>query len=391
MDHERIERMRAALREAELDAVVCRLPENVLMLTTYWPRSGNSYAVLRSDGDVTLIVPDGEAELAQAASPDHLGVFGYGEWARDAEVELADVLSAALDGAERVGAERNFEAVAPAFTAGEVLVPTSATRAMIEMVIGGPVADATALLYDVRGVKTSYEWEMIARASMAIQPGVVAFEAAVQLGQTEVQAGSAVESAIATEVFGLGSRHARAWAMVIGGPRTSECYRPFYPVGDRKIEPGDPALLEVGACVDGYWTDVTRMAWAGSRGEDADALLKLVAEAQARAIDALRPGALACEVDWAARRVFEHAGLGDAFLHHTGHGIGFRYHEPVPFLHPKSEQIIQAGMVTSVEPGIYGRRFGGIRLEDIVLVTEDGPRLLTQSQTSSLFGMGDSL
>jgi Xaa-Pro dipeptidase len=93
---------------------------------------------------------------------------------------------------------------------------------------------------------------------------------------------------------------------------------------------------------------------------------------------AVRPGAAWAAVDAAAREVLRARGYGDAFIHHTGHGLGFRYHEGIPFLHPAAQGTLEEGMVTSIEPGIYGRGYGGIRIEDDVAVGPAGPVVLSE-------------
>jgi Xaa-Pro aminopeptidase len=102
-----------------------------------------------------------------------------------------------------------------------------------------------------------------------------------------------------------------------------------------------------------------------------------VLEAQQAAAKAVRDSALASAPDQAARNVLEEAGLGDYFVHGTGHGLGYRYHEFIPFLMPGAANTLQAGMVVTVEPGVYIPDFGGIRIEDNVVVGRDGPVFLS--------------
>ncbi len=101
-------------------------------------------------------------------------------------------------------------------------------------------------------------------------------------------------------------------------------------------------------------------------------------DAQRAAFAVIRPGVASNRVNQAARAVIEQRGLGAYFIHHTGHGLGLRYHEPEPFLHPAVETVLEAGMVTSVEPGIYIPGWGGMRCEDNILVTETGVEILSE-------------
>ena len=101
-------------------------------------------------------------------------------------------------------------------------------------------------------------------------------------------------------------------------------------------------------------------------------------DAQSAAFAVIRPGVASNQVDRAAREVIEQRGLGAYFIHHTGHGLGLRYHEPEPFLHPAVDAVLEAGMVSSVEPGIYIQEWGGMRCEDNILVTENGVEILSE-------------
>jgi Xaa-Pro aminopeptidase len=127
---------------------------------------------------------------------------------------------------------------------------------------------------------------------------------------------------------------------------------------------------------DGFWADRTRARTAGEPTSAQREARDLVARAQAAAIAAVRPGVTGAEVDEAARRPIREAGRDRQFMHITGHGLGYRYHEYSPMLAPRSPDVLRAGMIHSVEPGVYDRSFGGIRIEDDVLVTDAGAEVL---------------
>ena len=164
--------------------------------------------------------------------------------------------------------------------------------------------------------------------------------------------------------------------MAVGAGETALGYRPMEISTSRRLAPGEIALLELGVVVDGFWSDRTRPRVAGEATAEQRRLCGLVAQAQEAAVQRIRPGVPAVEVDKAARSVLQNAGLGREFLHITGHGTGFRYHEPFPVIGPLSETILEEGMVFSVEPGIYAASLGGIRLEDDVLVGPGGAEVL---------------
>ena len=184
---------------------------------------------------------------------------------------------------------------------------------------------------------------------------------------------AAVEAAVVREGLGLGGvRSVRGFAQVLSGPRTVAAWGPAYLATQRRVETGDVVLLELATVADGYWSDLTRVQVAGSptaRQRE----VRLAVDAAVRAVAAAaRPGVDGAAVHAAARTALAEAGLAGAFPHHTGHGVGFRYHEPIPLLHPRSTDILQAGMVFTIEPGVYNEDFGGMRVEENVVVSPAG-------------------
>jgi len=238
--------------------------------------------------------------------------------------------------------------------------------------------DATDLLYAERAVKTGYELERLRRVNEIAAMGLEAFTRNVRPGVSGVELAAEVESTVM--VRGSGSKGAvrvRAYAQVAtGASETALGYRPMEITTTRKLEPGDPALLELAVVADGYWSDRTRVRTAGEPSVRQKEIFDLVVSAQEAAVSAVRAGASVGEVDEAARSILREAGLGDAFVHVTGHGIGFRYHEPVPLIAPGGAEVLSAGMVHTVEPGVYSPDFGGFRVEDDVAVTASGCEVL---------------
>ncbi|HVL64772.1 MAG TPA: Xaa-Pro peptidase family protein [Actinomycetota bacterium] len=153
--------------------------------------------------------------------------------------------------------------------------------------------------------------------------------------------------------------------------------------GDRVFDKGDLVLLDFGSRIDGYCSDMTRTVVLGPASDEQQQIYALVLEAQRAGIEAVRAGHLCPDVDAAARRVIAEAGYGDNFPHGLGHGVGIDIHE-APRLHRTSEETLLVGDVVTVEPGIYLPGRGGIRIEDCVLVTEDGPEVLTSAPKDSL-------
>jgi Xaa-Pro aminopeptidase len=135
-------------------------------------------------------------------------------------------------------------------------------------------------------------------------------------------------------------------------------------------------LIDMGSCQDGYMSDMTRVLFLGRPSTRVRKMYRAVAKAQLAALDAVRAGVTAGQVDRQARKVLESEGLGKEFVHSTGHGLGLEIHEP-PRLGKRDKTRLEAGMAITIEPGAYIRGFGGIRIEDTVLVTKTGCEVLT--------------
>ena len=146
--------------------------------------------------------------------------------------------------------------------------------------------------------------------------------------------------------------------------------------GGRVVQEGDLVLVDAGAVVDGYCSDCTRTYAVGDVSDSLREVYELVREAQQAGLDAVRPGVSGRDADAAARAVIADAGYGENFGHGLGHGLGLLVHE-APALRPESDEVLAAGHVVTVEPGIYLSGVAGVRIEDLVVVTDDGAEVLT--------------
>jgi Xaa-Pro aminopeptidase len=194
-------------------------------------------------------------------------------------------------------------------------------------------------------------------------------------GRTERSIAADIESALRDAGF---SRPAFE-TMVASGPNSA---LPHARPTDRTIQAGDPTVLDFGGVYDGYCVDLTRTVQLGAASPALQRLYVAVAEAQQAAIAAVRPGVASSAIDAAARTVLERYGLGDAFGHATGHGLGLEVHEEPRIARQAAgipDVIVEPGMVFTIEPGAYVPGVGGVRIEDDVLVTETGCDVLTMS------------
>ncbi len=383
VDALRLERLQNKMEEANLDVLVCRLPENVVYLTQYWPHHGVSIAVLPKEGKPILFVPEVEAEYAK---PDWAEVTPFG-WALVKDPDqyenyrrlLGEVRTRLGLQRAKVGVEKSFEVVGSTYRAAEPIVPAAPWANMLkEVFAGAELVDATDLLQTVRAVKTDYELDKLRSANEIAEMGMNEFLLKLEPGMTEAQVGALIEYKIRADGPGYkGSQLVRASAEVGAGPVNSTKCVLLVPSTTYTIQEGDLVMVELGVGVDGYWADLTYMAVAGEPNDRQRQIHNKVLEAQQAAAQQLQPGAAWADPDRTAREILEEAGLGKYFVHITGHGIGLRYHESIPFLMPGATAKLEEGMVTSVEPGVYIPDFGGIRIEDIVAVGADGPDFLS--------------
>jgi len=170
--------------------------------------------------------------------------------------------------------------------------------------------------------------------------------------------------------------------MVQSGPNSADAGR-FNRSTGRRLENGDLVLIELATCVNGYWSDLSRTAPVGSPKIEAEQILTIARDAQQAAVDGVHPGVSAGQIDALARDKIAAHGLSSYFTHHTGHHVGFRYHDPGFLILPGESAKLEPGMVITIEPGIYvPERGAGARIEDNVLVTESGHEVLSRFEGS---------
>ena len=313
--------------------------------------------VIRPGSDPVLVVPQLERPLAE----ERLGA-GLAEIRGWAEGEDPYAAAASILGsAERVACSDQMWAAH--------LIGLQGALPGTETVPASPV------LGPLRAIKDDQELEVLRRSAR------VADEAFHRLTDERLEGLGERDVAARLERLLVEMGADRAEFMIVGsGPNAAS---PHHEPGDRVLRAGDGVVLDFGGTVGGYHSDVSRTV-AISRVPDGFAeVYEIVAETQERAVRAVRPGVPAEEVDRAAREVIEAAGYGDRFFHRTGHGIGMEVHEE-PYIIAGNREPLRPGMCFSVEPGIYLEGRFGVRIEDIVTVTEDGVARLNHAPREML-------
>lgn len=383
IDLERLETLQKKMVEQNFAALICRLPENVVYLTEYWPHHGFSFVVFPQKGKAQLFIPEVEEEYT---SQDWANVTTFG-WGLLKDGDLYENYRRLLTGVcksldlsgKKVGVEQSFEVTAPTYRAAEPVVPGKPWHDLIGSVFSSSqVVDVNDFISGARSTKTAYEIEKLRIANEIAEMGINYAIANLKPGLTEAQVGAMIEYKIRADGPGYkGARLVRAFAEVGAGPVGSTRGTLLIPSTTYSLQQGDFVMIELATDVDGYFSDLTYMAVVGEPNKRQKEVYNHLLEAQQAAAFALKPGA-SCDVpDLAARKVLDAAGLGKYFVHITGHGVGHRYHEFIPFLLPGTSAKLEEGMVTSIEPGVYIEGFGGLRIEDNVAVGKNGPIFLS--------------
>lgn len=379
----RIAQIQSAMEEAGLDAVVLRLPENVVLTTGWYTQiPGLALTVVPRSGGASLLIPEYETDEAKPIWPGDIRTFPairHDGPAPGSEIERHLRELAAEYGATggSIGFEGSFETVAPGSIHGEPNAVGLPTQALIKGAFETQrLHDFTEALEAARAVKTQEEIERIRRTNEIAVFGLNAFKENAVPGKTEVDVMAAVEHAIATKGHGYkGARCVRGFCTISSGPDLAEGWR-YWRARPRQIEPGDVVMLELGTVADGYWSDHTRTAVAGKASDRLRQAYEAMREAGRAGFAAAKPGVTGGEVDRVSRETCAAAGFTQ-FPHHTGHGTGFRYHESRPQIVPDGTHQLQEGNVIITEPGIYGPELnGGVRHEDNAVVTGDGAVVL---------------
>lgn len=358
MTQSRFDKLNASLRTSDLDAVILNPGPTLTHLTGLRFHLMERPVVLLFAKDQVPAIVLPELELQKVASlPYDLQVFAYpenpSEWG---SVFRKATQTLGLDG-KRVGVEpRQLRLLEFRYVRD-----------------GAPEAeypDGSDVLSGLRLRKDGSEVEAMRRAAKIAQDALEATIPSIKVGLTEKE----IAAELVTQLLKHGSEPELPFAPIIsGGPNAAN---PHASPSDRKLQTGDLLVVDWGAAYDGYISDLTRTFAVGDVDDEYRKIHQIVQDANAAGRAAGKAGVPCAAVDKAARDVIEQAGYGVYFTHRTGHGIGMEGHEE-PYMRGDNMQLLERGMAFTVEPGIYLPGRNGVRIEDNVVITENGADVLS--------------
>jgi Xaa-Pro dipeptidase len=354
----RLNKLSASLQAFNLDALALNPGPSLVYLTGlhFHLMERPTVAFFTADSAPVIVLP--ELEMLQLKDlAFEVKAFPYGENPAGWEpVFLAAGQSLGLQG-KRIGVEplhmRLLEFNKVRVIAGETACP-----------------DATSLVGGLRVCKDANEIASMCQAVKVAQAALEATIPFIRVGITEKE----IAAELVIQLLRHGSQSEMPFAPIVSsGPNSAN---PHASPSDRKLCPGDLLVVDWGAAVDGYVSDLTRTFAVGKAEEQYRQIHQVVLAANAAGRAAAKPGVPCANVDIGARTVIEAAGYGQYFTHRTGHGIGLEAHED-PYMRGDNQQLLEPGMTFTVEPGIYLPGRNGVRIEDNVVITEDGAECLS--------------
>ncbi|MHB8329398.1 MAG: M24 family metallopeptidase [Acidimicrobiales bacterium] len=351
----RLQRVRPLLGGAEVDALLVTDPANVRYLTGF----SGSAAVVLVTADEALLTTDGRYRT-QAA--EQLAASGAGRGVDLAVGGVQAQCDAVASMVERAAVRRlGLEAES---------ITWAAQRRWVEALRGVEPVPTAGVVEGLRQVKDDAELARIQHAAAIADAALGEVLPLLGQGRTEAEVALALDFAMRR----LGAEDRAFETIVASGPNAA---KPHARPGLRAIGPGDPVVVDFGAMFDGYRSDMTRtFCVGGDPGPELARVFDVVASAQAAGVSAVRAGVVSGDVDRICRERISEAGWADTFEHGTGHGVGLDIHES-PSVGPGTTAILASGFVVTVEPGVYIAGVGGVRVEDTVVVTDHGCRVLT--------------
>lgn len=342
--------MRSSLAEKKLDCILLNKPENQFYVSGFTGGEGVVVVTLR---EAAIVTDSRYTEQAKNEAPDFeiielkTGLSPFEVCANEFKAK-----------AENIGFESNY-------------ITYEQFEDLKKHFDGNVIEPVANIVEELRIIKEPEEIEMIKKAQEITDKTFSHILGYIKPGVTEKDLACEMEYFMKKN----GAESTAFDTIVASGPRSS---LPHGRASERKLQPGDFITMDFGARYSCYCSDMTRTVFLGEPDDTQLKIYDVVLQAQQKALEYIKPGLLGKDVDRVAREIIEKNGYGKNFGHGLGHGVGIEIHES-PRLSTKGEKELLPGMVVTVEPGIYIENYGGVRIEDMVVVTRDGCDNLTRS------------
>ena len=350
----RLQNLRQALAAKASEAILISQPENRLYLSSF---DGSAGYLLITQKAAILATDFRYIEQAKAQAPDYeiRRIAGnVADWLPGLATELG-LTSLSFEAAHTTCAMyRQLDAA------------LDKTKSQVKL------SPMDGLVESLRAIKEPEEIKLIRQAAELADAAYEYVEAGIQAGMTEKEVAWEIEKTLHEK----GSQAIPFDIIVASGPNAA---LPHARPTSRVIGNEEPLVIDMGARIDGYCSDLSRTLCPGKRDDRFNEMYDIVLKAQQAAISSIKEGVTGEEVDAAARKYIEDAGYGEAFGHGLGHGVGLAAHE-LPHIAPNSSEPLIDGMIFTVEPGIYLAEWGGVRIEDMVLMENGQARLLSHAR-----------
>lgn len=345
---EKIEKLLARLEAENLDAIMVESEFNRTYVTGF---TGTSGLALVSKFGCVFITDFRYTEQAADQIKGFEIVQHTGPIYQELEKQVVNL------GIKTIGVEKNLV--------------TYGTFTNLQNVLSCEIVPVQGIIEDLRLIKSPSEIKIIKEATEIADAAFSHILGFIQPGKTELEVSNELEFFMRK----LGAKCSSFDTIVASGLRSA---LPHGVATSKVIESSEMVTLDFGAYYKGYCSDITRTVSVGKPSSEMENIYNIVLEAQLRGVNGIRPGMTGKEADALTRDYITEKGYGPQFGHSTGHGLGMEVHEQ-PSLSFKSDQVLQPGMIVTVEPGIYVAGTGGVRIEDDILITDTGVEILTKS------------
>lgn len=352
-----VERIQSFLKSNNIDAAFITTPDNVFYFTGFRsnPHERLLGVLIFKDATPFIICPQMEV-------PDALATGWTGDIVGHQDTENAwDIVVQTI---------QNKVGVINSLAIEKAHLTVERQEALLERIPAIQISRIDEAINKLRVIKTEDELVNMRKAAELADFAIEVGCKEIAEGKTELEILNAIENAVKEK----GGFQMSFDTMVLSGPKTAS---PHGNPGDRKIQKGDFILFDLGVVYNGYCSDITRTVAFGEPTEEKREVYETVRRAEEAAVNAVKPGVTAMELDKIARDVITDAGYGEYFTHRLGHGLGISVHE-FPSITGVNEMKLETGMVFTIEPGIYHPDITGVRIEDDVVVTENGVEVLTK-------------